>query len=286
MNITLVNGWYLATNARAGQWSGSISPEQLNNANIIRSFFLNEGWTINAICGMLGCMQGESTVNPAFIQATNRSRLPNNADNLSDVPNSVMKHFFNAYYQDPNRGYAIGLVQWDGYSHVPLAGGGTEDQQKMVAYAIANNIVWYDGWTQLYRLRSEQQHDAQTHEHIFFQTKRVDGTDYNFENYPYSTATPETLAKAWTLGYEVNDGGAGYRPENARRYFDLFTGVDAPDIIPPEDFLLPLEADPDEPPFNPDAPVDPLNPAPDSFPFWFLQLFIPKRKEYIRWVET
>ena len=282
MQLTLVNGWYLATNNNAGGWSGTPSAEQLSNANIIRSFFLNEGWTINAICGMLGCMQGESTVNPAFIQATHRGRLPNRANDLSDVPNSVMKNFFNAYYQDPNRGYAIGLVQWDGYSHVPQQGGGTVDEQKMVCWAIANNIVWYDGWTQLYRLRSEQEYDNTHQDKIFFRTRTVHGVAYNFDNYPYSTATPEILAEAWTRGYEVNEGGVGFRAQNARNFYDYFTSPDAPDIILPEDFLLPLEADPEEPPFNPDNPIDPLHPAKETLPAWLLFMAKPKRKELIR----
>lgn len=282
MIITLVNGWYLATNARAGGWSGTPSAEQLSNANIIRSFFLNEGWSINAICGMIGCMQGESTVNPAFIQDSRRSVLPNSANNLSDVPNSVMKNFFKEYYQDTRRRYGIGLVQWDGYSNVPLSGGGTEQQQKMVAFAIANNIVWFDGWTQLYRIRSEQEYDASHQQNIFFNTVRVSGTEYNFDNYPYSNDTPENLAKAWTWGYERNAGGEGYRPANAREYYDYFTSPDAPDIILPEDFLLPLEADPDEPPFNPDNPVDPLHPGQDELPAWLLFMAKPKRKELIR----
>lgn len=282
MNITLVNGWYLATNARAGGWSGTPSTEQLSNANIIRSFFLNEGWTINAICGMLGCMQGESTVNPAFIQDSRRSVLPNSANNLSDVPNSIMKNFFKEYYQDTRRRYGIGLVQWDGYSNVPLSGGGTEQQQKMVAFAIANNIVWYDGWTQLYRIRSEQEYDASHQDNIFFQTRTVHGVQYNFDNYPYSTTTPEILAEAWTRGYEINEGGVGYRAENARHYYDYFTSPDAPDIILPEDFLLPLEADPEEPPFDPLHPVDPLVPGKDELPAWLYFMAIKRRKEYVR----
>ena len=285
MNTTLVNDWYLTTDHTIGGWSGTPNSYQLNNANIIRSFFLNEGWTINAICGMMGCMQGESTVNPAFIQASRRSRLPNSAADLSDVPNSVMKNFFRQYYQDTERMYGVGLVQWDGYSDVPLPGGGSERQQKMVAFAIANNIQWYDGWTQLYRLRSEQEYDASHQDNIFFDTVRVSGVNYNFDNYPYSTASPENLAKAWTWGYERNRGGEGYRPANARYFYDYFTSPDAPAIILPEDFSLPLEADPDEPPFDPDHPVDPLEPGTEMLPAWFLFAFIPKRKELKRWVQ-
>lgn len=265
MNLTLLNGFYLATNSRAGGYSGTPTAEQETNANIIRSFFIDKGWTINAICGMLGCMQGESTINPAFIQATNRYRLPNSGDNLSDVPNSVMRNFFMEYYQDTRKAYAIGLVQWDGYTIYNQV-----DTQKMVAFAIANNIIWYDGWTQLYRIDMEQQSDELNHETRFFRTVRVSGTDYNFWNYPYSTDTPENLAKAFTWGYERNAGGEGFRPANARWWYDYFTGETAPDIIPPEDFLLPLPADPEDPPFNPDDPVEPLPDEQDRLPIWLM----------------
>lgn len=270
MQLLLFNGFYLATNTRAGGWSGTPSAEQLSNANIIRSFFIDKGWTIEAICGMLGCMQGESTINPAYIEETNRFRLPHSANNLSDVPNSVMKNFFKEYYQDTRRGYAIGLVQWDGYTNY-----NGQQQQKLVSYAMRNNIVWYDGWTQLYRIHGEQQYDHNNQQHIFFNTVRVNGIPYNFDNYPYATDTPENLARAWTWGYERNAGGEGYRPANARWFYDYFTDPDAPAIIPPEDFLPPTPADPDDPPFDPDNPVDPTPSGYDELPIWLLLI---KRK--------
>ena len=274
MNLTLYNGFYLATDARAGEWSGTPSAEQLSNANIIRSFFINEGWTINAICGMIGCMQGESTINPAYIQDTNRFRLPNSAYSLSDVPNSVMINYYMEYYGDTRKAYAIGLVQWDGYSNRNGVQG-----QKLVNYAIDNNINWYDGWTQLYRIRGEQQYDVQQGTHSFFQSVRVSGTTYDFNNYPYSTASPEDLAKAWTWGYERNAGGEGFRPTNARWFYDYFTSPDAPAIIPPEEFLTPLPYDPEDPPFDPDDPFPPDPEGEDYLPAWLLYLIIKRRKE-------
>lgn len=274
MNPTLVNGWHLATNSRIGGWSGTPSQMQLDNANIIRSFFLNEGWTLNAICGMLGCMQGESTINPAFIQATNRSRLPNSAANLSDVPNSVMINFYMEYYGDTRKNYAIGLVQWDGYSERNGIRG-----QKLVNYATQNNIQWFDGWTQMYRIRGEQQYDVQHGTTSFFLPVTYSGVRYTFANYPYSTATPEILAAAWTSGYERNLGGVGYRDENARWFYDYFSSPDAPAIIPPEDFLLPLPYTPDDPPFDPDDPVSPDAPGLDFLPVWFLYCIKNRRKE-------
>lgn len=275
MNLTQVNGFYISTDQRAGGWSGTPSAEQINNANIIRSFFLNEGWTLEAICGMLGCMQGESTINPAFIQATNRGRLPNSASSLTDVPNSVMIHFYMEYYGDTRKAYAIGLVQWDGYSTRNGIQG-----QKLVNYANDNNIQWFDGWTQMYRIRGEQQYDVQHGTHSFFHRVRVNGTYYDFNNFPYATDTPENLAKAWTWGYEINAGGEGYRPANARWFYDYFTSPDAPAIIPPEDFSQPLPYDPDDPPFDPDDPTPPSPPGEDYLPAWLLYLIIKKRKEY------
>lgn len=275
MNPTLINGFYMATNSTIGGWSGTPSQMQIDNANIIRSFFLNEGWTLEAICGMLGCMQGESTINPAFIQATNRYRLPNNGDTLNNVPNNVMINFYMEYYGDTRKAYAIGLVQWDGYSDRNNVRG-----QKLVNYATQNNIMWYDGWTQMYRIRGEQQYDVQHSTNSFFRRVRVNGIYYDFNNYPYSTASPEDLAKAWTYGYEVNAGGEGYRPANARWFYDYFTSPDAPDIILPEDFLLPLPYDPYNPPFDPDNPDPPDPSGDDFFPVWFWLMCIRKRKEY------
>lgn len=284
MQTTLLNDWYLATDQRIGAWSvttATPNAEQKNNANIVRSFFINEGWTLEAICGMLGCMQGESSINPALIQATNLYRLPNNGANLTDVPNSVMKHYFKEYYQDSRQAYGVGIVQWDGYSHVTV-GTTTEDQQKLVAYAIRNNIIWYDGWTQMYRLKGECEYDQQHGTTSFFRTVRWNGTDWNFSNYPTSTMTPEDCASVWTYGYERNSGGSGFRTDNARWWYDWFTGEDAPAIIDPEDFSEPLEADPDDPPFDPDDP-QPVDPSGEDYiPAWLMMFLKRKRKEYVR----
>lgn len=38
----------------------------VDNAQYIMNYFLNKGWTKNSICGMLGNMQSESTMNPGL----------------------------------------------------------------------------------------------------------------------------------------------------------------------------------------------------------------------------
>lgn len=42
--------------------------EQQNNALLIRDYFEGNGWTVNAIAGMLGNMETESTINPGIWQ--------------------------------------------------------------------------------------------------------------------------------------------------------------------------------------------------------------------------
>lgn len=65
--------------------SNSLNQEQKQiNALYIYNYLIDKGWTINAICGMLGNMQSESSINPGRWE--------------SDIPNNLSK------------GY--GLVQW------------------------------------------------------------------------------------------------------------------------------------------------------------------------------
>ena len=241
-NPDIINGFWCSPDTRAGSWSVQTqvpSSMQKMNANNIKSFFIDAGWTLQAVCGMLGNMQAESTINPAFIQETNRWRLPDNGHDLNSLPNGVMKDFYKEYYGVQNRAFAIGLVQWDGYS---TSNG--ERQQKLVAYAIRNNYNWFDGWCQCYRLRAEWQQDSTYH---FFNPVTIGGVRYTFANYVTSTASPTDLAHAWQAGYERNAGGLGFRGVNAEWWYDYFTDPDAPPPVDPEDPDHPGDPEPENP---------------------------------------
>lgn len=204
-----VNGWWMSTDTHIGVSAGGYSTEQCYNAHKVKNALLAGGWTLNAICGTLGNMQCESFMSPAYIQATNRWRLPNNAASLSDVPNSVMQNFYKEYYGDPNRNYGIGLVQWDGKGIT---------RQKLVGYAENNGWNWYDGDTQTSRILYEQANNIQ-----WQSTVTIGGVAYNWSTYPTGTATPENMAEAWRTGYEVGgDDTVVQRQENARRWYDYF----------------------------------------------------------------
>ena len=90
------------------------------NAIYIYKAFKDKGWTLNAICGMLGNMQRESTLNPGIWQS-------------NDVGNM-------------DGGY--GLVQWTPASKyinrlLPGDDASTMDNNiKRILYELANNLQW------------------------------------------------------------------------------------------------------------------------------------------------
>ena len=49
--------------------------EMKNNAEIIESYLASKGWTRNAIAGLLGNMESESTINPGIWQSLNQGNM-------------------------------------------------------------------------------------------------------------------------------------------------------------------------------------------------------------------
>lgn len=54
---------------KGNRWLGQ--GEMQNNARLVFSYLLNKGWSVNAIAGLLGNMQVESTINPGIWQNLN-----------------------------------------------------------------------------------------------------------------------------------------------------------------------------------------------------------------------
>ena len=232
MQTAVYNDWYVRTDNRIGPWSvtqDTPTAEQVHNATKIYNILSGYGWSLSAIAGILGNMQHESTLNPAFIQATNRYRLPNSAANLSDVPNSVMQNFYKEYYNDSNRAYGIGLVQWDGKGIT---------RQKLVGFCEDNGYVWYDGNAQCARLLDEYTGNKQWTSHTYY------GITWTWSNYVTNNRTPEQSARIFCGCYEVSSGIED-RQKNARYWYDYFSNPDPPPDPPTPD---PPTPDPPEPP--------------------------------------
>jgi hypothetical protein len=96
-------------------------PQMTENAQYILDYLIDRGWTRNAICGMLGNMQTESTINPGIWESLN-------AGNMSG-------------------GY--GLVQWtpaskytDWADSNSLTWGAIDSNLLRIIYEVDENIQW------------------------------------------------------------------------------------------------------------------------------------------------
>ena len=98
------------------------SSQMLLNARYIYSYLIDRGWSLNAICGMLGNLQAESSMNPGRWQS-------------NDVGNTSL-------------GY--GLVQWTPstkYTEWAIAQGFTDYSEMdsnlaRIIYEVENNLQW------------------------------------------------------------------------------------------------------------------------------------------------
>lgn len=215
MDVRLVNGWWITTDS-GGQMGGTdsahVGQKQIENASAVYVFLNHLGWSLSAIAGAIGNMQLESFLSPGYIEGVHRSRLPNSAASLSDVPNSVMINFYKDYYQTEDSEYGIGIVQWNGKTDTPPVG------QKLVSFAERHGWSWWEGDIQMARIQAEQAGDFQ------WRSYTINGILWTWDNYPTNDQTPEVSAHVWQACYEQSDPGTlPTREGNARFWYDYFT---------------------------------------------------------------
>lgn len=186
MDAEVYNNYWISTDTYLTQAHRDI------NAHLIADYLYNLGWTREAIAGILGNMDVESSMNPALIEGRQYHSLITNWQCL-DIPS--------------NRG--VGLVQWTGDTTTTPAG------QKLASFAIRYNKEWYDGELQCFRLERECDTDIQ------FNHGTVDGQSWDWQTYISSTSTPEQLAKVWQYLYERGGTDTTTRQQKARYYYNL-----------------------------------------------------------------
>lgn len=185
MNAELYNGYWISTDTYLSQ------AHRDSNAELVYQYLRRLGWTREAIAGILGNMDVESTMNPALIEGRNVHTLINNNTCLN-IGGST----------------GVGLVQWTGTTTTAPAG------QKLASFAIRYNQNWYDGDLQCFRLEREYDTDIQ------FNHGTVDGQQWDWQTYVTSTDTPEQLAKVWQLLYENGGSDTVTRQVKARYYYN------------------------------------------------------------------
>lgn len=186
MDAELYNGYWISTDTYLSQ------PHRDSNSLLVAQYLENLGWTKQAVAGILGNMDVESSMNPALIEGRAYHTLITNAQCLAI---------------DDQHG--VGLVQWTGHTTTAPAG------QKLASFAIRYNKEWYDGELQCFRLEREYQTDIQ------FIPRTVDGVRWTWNDYIISTETPETLAKVWQYCYENGGTDTALRQQKARYYYGI-----------------------------------------------------------------
>ena len=125
MQTIFYNGWY--TNIDYGL--GSLTAdERLHNGMKLAQNLYNFGWTENSIAGILGNVEGESGMNPG---STEQPRPW--GDYLPDNDEVLQSSYL----------LGMGFTQW------------TPGRDKIVQWADDNGRVWYDGLSQVFRLKWE-----------------------------------------------------------------------------------------------------------------------------------
>ena len=128
MQTELISGWY--TNI---DYQTLTADEVHSNGMRFAQMLYNFGWTENSIAGILGNVQPESGLNPGCMESPKPwTVFPSNQEVLTS-----------SYL------LGIGFTQW------------TPGRDKIVQFAEDNNLVWYNGNTQIKRLKWECDNDYQ-----------------------------------------------------------------------------------------------------------------------------
>lgn len=164
MPVTMYDGWKVQLNV---YWYTTDvrhhdpSQQQIFNMNKVYDYFINIGWTPNAIAGMLGNMMVESTVNPW--------RFQHSSLDWSD-PAAILAD-----------SGGMGLTQW-----TPC--------RKYYNWAVSSGLDPQSGTTMCDRIKYEQDNNLQWSLDNYGQ--------HTWDEFAYSTETPEILARVFLWAYE------------------------------------------------------------------------------------
>lgn len=164
--------------------------EMQKNAKYIAWYLQKQGWTLNAIAGMLGNMESESTINPGIWES------------LTTDPG--------AYYAEHGRYPGFGLVQWTPYT-------------KLTDWARQRGLNMNAMDTQLERIIWEQ--ETENGQFSDYATQY----DMTFTEFKNSNLSPYHLALIFLACYErPADPIQPQRGTQAEYWYTYLSGIDFP----------------------------------------------------------
>lgn len=166
------------------------SAERHQNAEYIAWYLLQRGWTLNAIAGMLGNMETESTINPGIWE------------NLTTDPE--------VYYAQNGRYPGFGLVQWTPYT-------------KLTNWASSRGLNPNSMDTQLQRIIWEQ--ETENGQFSGYGTQY----DMTFTEFKNSLLSPYELGLIFLACYErPKDPNQPSRGTQAEYWYTYLSGINFP----------------------------------------------------------
>lgn len=189
--------------------------KQIHNAYKIRTALQAQGYCETAIAGIIGNAQVESSITTGAIE--NWSALPNNGENLNDVPNSYMLQ----YYTPPGggQGWALGLFQWDRFSS-------QYQTNDLLGWCNANGYQWYDGNGQMARLDFEYNNDSLYHFWDLNYGASLTWAAFKDLENTFPTYDAADAADVWASCWEkssLDPVGRQHRKDNGAYWYQYFT---------------------------------------------------------------
>lgn len=185
-----------------GDYYSSLSEPQKNQCTVLADYFSAKGWTLNAICGMLGNIQHECTLNCNLY-----SKYYTSAYNAEQNGYSALISWINTQREN-DVDLAYGLTQW----HYP---------DKYITWAYNNGLDWRLWTSQVARIDYEVEHNEQWSADRI-SSSSVAGHAYTFKEFTQLTEDPAMLAWWFNRAYEKSASsytGSTERQENATRIY-------------------------------------------------------------------
>lgn len=158
--------------------------KQQTNARYIWQYLGSRGWTLNAVAGIIGNMQTESTMNPGLMEAKEGVAWPS-----SKKPSEAeIEDYVQRYYNAKGRFPGYGLTQWTSTEVTKWS------DHKLVKWCKANGLDYRDIDSQLKRILYECEQGIQ-----FGSTETYPMT---FKEFSTSNEPPDYLAKVFLKNYE------------------------------------------------------------------------------------